>query len=97
MSRKMSEQQQQEAPAPEMEREMEYHFKLEVEALDPSSDLSPKSPAGTQTDKTTEMEISQDVQRTGTDKWPMCSTKTLVLWDWMEKEVMNDKTKVEIP
>lgn len=70
MSRKMSEQQQQEAPETEMEREMEYHFKLEVEALDLSSDLSPKSPVGTQTDKTTEMEFTQDIQRTGTDKWP---------------------------
>lgn len=70
MSRKMSEQQQQEAPGPEMESEMEHHFKLEVEALDLSSYLSPKSPAGTQTGETTEMEISQDVQRTGTDKWP---------------------------
>lgn len=52
-----------------MEIETEYQFKLEVEALELSSDLSPENPTGTQTSKTTEMEISQDVQGTGAHSW----------------------------
>lgn len=52
-----------------METETEYHFKLEVEALELSSDLIPESPAGTQVDKTIEMDVSQGVQGTGTGKW----------------------------
>ncbi|KAF6114581.1 hypothetical protein HJG60_010546 [Phyllostomus discolor] len=49
-----------------MEMETEYHFKLEVKALELSSDLIPESPAGTQVDKTIEMDISQGVQGPGT-------------------------------
>lgn len=61
----------------EMERETEYRFKLEEEALELPSDLSPESPAGTQVAKTTEMDISQDVEGTGTGKWPITFYQSL--------------------
>lgn len=46
-----------------MEIETEYQFKLEVEVLELSSDLSPESPAGTQTNKTTEMKDTQGMTK----------------------------------
>lgn len=77
--------------------ETEHEFKLEMEVLELPMTSNLKARLVPRSTRQPRWRLARMPKKLGQVSGQMCSTKALMPWDWVEREVTSDKTQVEIP